>query len=554
MAAAALLFLGVSAASSGASELRGARARFELTALADPELDPGLQHAADDFDRSAGLLGNPVLTPARYLPVIGRQLRSAHALADSGSTVLDRLLVMRAELLDRTDDGLPDGLARVEFLTWLREEFAAVEADLVAVDLGPSEALVAPLDDARRTVEENLSLVIGAVADGRQATDTALSVFGDSSRYLVIAANNAEMRVGSGMFLSLGELRVDAGRLEVSDFEPTDELTLEGRVAAPPEVETLWGWADPGREWRNLALTPDFRVNGSMAAQMWTELGRDPVDGVLMVDVRALALLLEATGPVTGPDGDLIDADNVEQLLLHDQYLDVDGRDSNEARREQLADVAKAVLAELDRPGLDLGALANALQGAQQGRSLLAWSADETQQAGWETLNIDGAVDPGDALIGVANVDASKMDPFLRVTTAVRSVEIDDETSEVTFEVTVANRTPDGEPLYVLGGDESATYDGIVVAYLPDWASIVRVDGGEIVASGREDGNLVLGAALAVPGGKGRRVEIVVQGPTSAWASVRVLAGARPTATRWTIEGQRDFTDRRDRTVDLHGS
>lgn len=535
------------------------RARFEITDLADPDTDLGVERASHDFRDSAGYLGSPVLAPARFLPVAGRQIRAADALAESGSAMLDRVIQLRSDLLERTVDGLPAGERRVEFLTWLSDELAITGELVAGLDLGPDDALVGPLDRARRTVDENLRLVSDALDDARVASDAALAVFGQRSRYLVLAANNAEMRVGSGMYLSIGELRIDDGSLSVGEFESVVDLTLDGRVDAPAEVEALWGWANPGREWRNLGLTPDFTVNGSMAASMWTELGRDPVDGVLMVDVPALALLLEVTGPVDGPGGAVVDESNVEEVLFHDQYIGLDEGDANDARREQLAEVAGSVLAQLDRPGLDLVAFATAMQSAQRGRHLLAWSADELQQKGWETLGIDGAIDADDLVIGVANIDASKMDPFVRVGVGVDTRAVDsgaendadvDET-EVRFTVTVANRTPPGEPLYVLGADPEATYDGIVVAYLPQWARAISAEGGEIVASGREDGNLVIGVSIAVPRGEQAIVELVVRGPTPAAADVTLLPGARRPAVGWSYDGTK-FTDRRRRTIDLH--
>lgn len=552
----------MSAARAGADELRGLRARFEVTDLVDPDADLGVEQAGEDFHDSAGHLGNPVLTPARFLPVIGRQIQAADALAESGSAVLDRVIQLRADLLERTGDGLPAGEQRVEFLAWLSDELDSTGQLVAGLDFGPETALVAPLDRARRTVDDNLDLMSGALDDARAASDAALAVFGQRSRYLVLAANNAEMRVGSGMFLSIGELRIEGGSLAVSEFESVENLTLEGRVDAPPEVEQLWGWANPGREWRNLGLTPDFTVNGSMAAQMWTELGNEPVDGVLMVDVPALALLLEVTGSVTGPGGTRIDSSNVEEVIFHDQYLDLDDGDANDARREQLAEVAGAVLAQLDRPGLDLGAFATAMQSAQRGRHLLAWSADERQQNGWETLGVDGAVNADDLIVGVANIDASKMDPFLRVgvdvdTRAVAADEVadgdgaGDPETEIRLSVTVANRTPPGEPLYVLGADPEATYDGIVVAYLPQWARAISAEGGEIVASGREDGNLVIGVSIAVPRGEQTTVDIVVRGPSPAAADVTLLPGARRPAVGWRHEDAK-FTDRRRQSMDLH--
>lgn len=550
-AAVVLVGLGVLAAANGADELVEARAGFELTDLASAEPDRTVDRAADEFARSERLLGHPVVAPARLLPVVGRQIRSAHALADAASTSLDQLVEVRDGLRSRTEDGLPGGEDRIELLRWLRDALDDTRETLATIDLGPDEALVGPLDTARSKVDANLALVSGALDDSRTGLGAALSLFSNDSRYLVVAANNAEMRVGSGMFLSLGPVEIRGGEIEVGSFEPTAFLGLEGRVPAPDEVESLWGWTNPGQEWRNLGLTPDFTVNGAMAAQMWSELGRPPVDGVLLVDVVAIERLLKATGPVE-VEGVRIDADNVRELLLHDQYLDVDDRDANAERREELAAVAASVLDALDRPGLDLGALATAMQEAQRGRHLLAWSSVPEQQAGWETFNIDGDLDADEMMVALANIDLSKMDPFMRVDAVIDAVEVDADASEVTIRVEVLNRTPADEPAYIRGRDPQATYDGLVVAYLPAWAGDLEVDGtAEIVASGREDGNLVVGVRVSVPRNEQRSVTLRFGGPTDAVRDLSLVPSARVPAVDL-VAGGREFTDRRPRQFDPH--
>src|SRR5207247_1833460 len=129
------------------------------------------------------------------------------------------------------------------------------------------------------------------------------------SRYLVLAANNAEMRAGSGTVLSAGVLTARDGRLSLGEFQPTGDLRLPGDgVALPKDLRARWGWLHPGREWRNLAASPRFDVTGEVATRMWRAAGGKPVEGVLVVDVEALASVLRAVGPVD-VGGERIDAD-----------------------------------------------------------------------------------------------------------------------------------------------------------------------------------------------------------------------------------------------------
>ncbi len=106
---------------------------------------------------------------------------------------------------------------------------------------------------------------------------------------------------------------------------------------------------------------------------MWPAARGQEVDGVLALDVIALQALLRATGPIQ-VEGEQLDADNVVQNLLHDQYvgLDLDAPANQEVRRERLAGVARAALEALERPELDGRLLAEELAAAARGRHLLA--------------------------------------------------------------------------------------------------------------------------------------------------------------------------------------
>ena len=67
---------------------------------------------------------------------------------------------------------------------------------------------------------------------------------------------------------------------------PTSSLILPpGAVTVTGDLAARWGWLMPGVDWRNLGLTPQFDVNGSLAAQMWKANTGQSVDGVLAIDV-----------------------------------------------------------------------------------------------------------------------------------------------------------------------------------------------------------------------------------------------------------------------------
>ena len=208
--------------------------------------------------------------------------------------------------------------------------------------------------------------------------------------YLLLMANNAEMRAGSGDFEEVGALTTHNGHLVLSHINQTVNIPVAaGKVTATGDLEARWGWLKPGEDWRNLGFTPQFDVNAPLAAQMWQAETGQHVDGVIAVDIEALHQILLVTGPVTLHNGTVVSADNVVQLLSHDQYKGlVDLPTGAQARAEggredQLGALAQAALAALESESLNLKSLANAMTTATQGRHLLMWSEQPGAQADW---------------------------------------------------------------------------------------------------------------------------------------------------------------------------
>ena len=133
----------------------------------------------------------------------------------------------------------------------------------------------------------------------RAASAAAVRLFEGPNRYLLVASNNAEMRAGSGTFLSAAELVVRDGRLRLGAVNPTDLVLPERTVPVRGDLDTNGGRLDPANDFRNLGLTPDFPTSAAQATRMWphTPGGRE-AKGVIAVDVRGLAGLLKVTGPV----------------------------------------------------------------------------------------------------------------------------------------------------------------------------------------------------------------------------------------------------------------
>lgn len=538
--------------------MSAAREEIEIGGVLDGSAAERLSEARVHFDSAASRLGNPVLLPLRPLPVVGRQLRSGSALADAGVEVLDIGVDTVNRVRAVIGDSAPAPQERISVLRELETVTTEARSALAAVDLGPGSGLFSPLADARNELAKRLGDVDQLAADGQQATAGLADLLEGPSTYLVLAANNAEMRTGSGMFLSAGVVTFEQGELNLGDFEGTGDLTLDEGVGSPPELEKLYGWAHPDREWRSLGLTPRFPVNAELATRLWSGLGRLPVDGVLAIDVSALSLILEVTGPVELADGQTIDSDNVAPRLMHDQYDVIrerdDLNDENVARQEQLSTVAAEVLDAFERPDLDLSLLAENLRAAARTRHLFAWSPDPERQAMWEVLGVDGDLEGHSLMVGVANRGGNKLDQYLKVEAAIETVGPVD-SSRYALTVTVTNRAPTDDLPYVIGFDPPPLlgpggYTGFVTMNLPAGARDLDTGDATVVAVGPDGPTTHVALDLAVPSGETvqTRVEFTLDGARSV---IQIEADARLPAVAWTIPSGKSWDDSVARTVDL---
>ena len=167
------------------------------------------------------------------------------------------------------DEQQPGGPGRVALVQRLGGIAAASNARLAKVDLGPGDALSVPWPTPRNDFAEELARFDTALSDLGAASDGLAPMLEGPSHYLVFAANNAEMRAGSGMFLSVGVLDMEHGTFSLSDMTSTGDITLPpGAVPVTGDFAARWGWTHPNEEWRNLAMTPRFDASAELAVRM----------------------------------------------------------------------------------------------------------------------------------------------------------------------------------------------------------------------------------------------------------------------------------------------
>ena len=540
-AAAGVLMLARAASDirAGTAAINRARAHAELVDLAAGTPVADVRAAQASFERAHGRATSPLLLPVRLVPVIGRQLESVAALSgaasDVGQVILDTML-QGQQLLERTPTNHPERVALVQRLS-------AIAGDagrrLDAVDLGPDIGLFGRLAEARDQLSSELGGLHDQVERGSVGAAGVAEMLTGPRRYLVFAANNAEMRAGSGMFLSVGELEIDNLGLRLVNMRSVVDVPVpKGMVPMDGDLADRWGWLAPNVEWRNLMSSPDFAENAELAARMWVAAGNRPVDGVLAIDPVGLQALLLATGPVT-VEGRRIDAGNVVDELLHAQYVRYASRPRSD-RREELGQIARAAFDALDTSSVPN--LAKAMTAAAGGRHFMAWSSKPLQQAGWQALGVDGALRPDSLLVSVLNRGGNKLDQFLQVAADLSFAPKGSDT-EATLTVTLTNATPlKGEPAYVAGEDPNAgvpqnVYLGILSVNVPGQAYDLSIDDSDTYAVAGTDGpTRVVGLQLRVDHQTSRTAVVRFTLPGDR-GSVRVEPSARVPAITWTGPG-----------------
>jgi hypothetical protein len=436
--------------------------------------------------------------------------------------------------------------------TSIADEYGAFLDD---VDLGPDDSLLPQLADAHTSFARRLVDLRGAADDVAAIAGGLHGFLAGDGRYLLLGANNAEMRGGSGMFLTAGVLEVSDGDLSIAGLQPVNDIP---QPAVPVELEddlaARWGWLDPNVTWTSLGLSPRFPVTADTAARLWEAVNvGEPLDGVLAVDPLMVESLMRAFDITVELDGETFGPDDIALELLHDQYellpesIYNDWRSFGEAqalRRDRLIRIVAAVVDGIDFAGRDPFVVLDELRGGAQERHLMLWSREPEQQAAWAAAGVDGRLDPDSLMLSVVNRSANKADVFIAVRADER-LGRGPETTEVVVDVELTNRIPDGEPRYV-GGPNPDTdntygdYEGIVTLNIPGVAQRGRVDGDDaLVVLGSDGPTRVVGSQVELAQGESLTRTFRFELPNDRIDQMVIEPTGRVPDVRWRVDGQR---------------
>lgn len=552
IAAAWTLFGARRSLAAGAADLRTVRRGASVATLVEPSSRRHLDQAQGHFDDASNRLDSPLLWPLRVLPVAGRHLRAADKVAATASSGTEAASGALRDLVALTERPRGSGPERIRTLRDLGAVAGRTTRALEALDPGSADALVGPLADAVTELGSQRDDAVQASAR-LQATSLGLAQVLDGPRpYLLLGANNAEMRNGSGMFLSAAELGLSHGKLQLGEVRPTADLVVPaGSVPVTGDLARNWPWLDPGRDLRNLGLTADFPQSARLAVANWAQVpGTHPVAGAIVIDVDGIRSLLRVVGSVE-VDGVRYTADTVRGELLRQQYRRYAG--DRGARRDRLGAVASAIFERLEAGRWKLEDLGTELADAVAGRHVLIWSTDPKLAQTWRDVGADGHLGERSLSAGLLSRSATKLDSWLDTAADLRSEPAGGGRRRITLTYRITSSTPADGPAYLVGpnvaGLAAGDHRGLVVVNLPAGATSVRMAGATPFLTGGDGPTVVVGGEVVVRRGATVTVTVTALLPAGV-DTVTLEPSARIGRTRWTIDGATIGRDRRQ-TVPL---
>ncbi|WP_251451688.1 DUF4012 domain-containing protein [Microbacterium sp. Marseille-Q6648] len=413
--------------------------------------------------------------------------------------------------------------------------FASAQEHVDRID---RDALLPIVDDAVGQVVEVIDETAPLVHTATEVLPTALQILGDDEprTYFVMFQNNAEIRATGGNPAASVLIRVDAGRVALSDQASsttfaTPDLTGRQFVDLPAETTALYDdeWA---RYSQNYTKTPSFPTSARLFQGILAETGRE-IDGVLSLDPVALSHMLAVAGPVD-VDGYQITSDNVVQVLLEETYLRFPG---DQAPADAFFAAASAsVFDKLVRGRWDPLEMIEALRTSVDEQRVYAWFPREEEEAVAAELGIDGrlaADNESTTEVGIFLNDSAvgKLEYYLRSEVDVRC---DVEARTVTTTVSVTNTLDRDDLTFHMLARRSPTYGGskttmmLDVLYVaPPGATVDRVEvpGGAVDAlarTGIEGGRQAESVTVLVDRGQTRTVSYTSRLPEQDLGAVSV--------------------------------
>jgi len=357
----------------------------------------------------------------------------------------------------------------------VQNQLADAEASLRSITT--SSGLSEQLDSIRSEALAEMSPVREAVDVLAEIAPVLPETLGADGprRYLIAIGNQAEMRASFGAPLTLVMVEFDDGRISIP---------IKGQTSTElfPPLNARVNWFGPAynpffvgnQRNRPFVVTnthPNLLFSAREMAGSWTGGNYPEVDGVIALDLTAIAAVLRATGPIESSVYGTVAADQIGQILLIDAYQDFGQDDAIErqaANQELLDDLLNRLLS-----GDDLVNAAQAIVSTAPGRHFQVWMKDrrlEDLALNAGAAGVVEAPESGDwSAMYTQNGNQSKVDVFQQRNQLVVVNLAEDGSARVRQQLTLTNATPadrpDGPPERI--GYETSWLKNAYLLYAP---------------------------------------------------------------------------------------
>jgi len=343
-------------------------------------------------------------------------------------------------------DAVPNRVIEVQKdLRQARRTLRAIEADTT---------LAGPLDSIRDQALAEMEPVQVAVDSLVDIAPVLPEALGSSStrRYLVAIGNQAEMRASFGAPLSLVMVEFDNGQISIPIRGQTS-TELFPPLNAPvewfgPAMNPFFPGNTRNRPFVVTNTHPNLLFSAQEMAASWEGGGYPRVDGIIALDLTAIAAVLEATGPIESGVYGSVDAERLGELLLIEAYEQF-GQEETVARQAANQELLDLLLNRL-LSGEDLISVAQAIASTAPGRHFQVWMRDLALQELAIQSGVAGIVaDPGIgdwSAVYTQNGNQSKVDVFQQRNVLMQVFLEADGGAKVNQIITTTNATPADRP------------------------------------------------------------------------------------------------------------
>ena len=441
-------------------EVEGSIGHLEAT-------DRALRRMRDALRQPGGAIMGAIPVVAQFRRYALDMVAPLTELVDAG-TVLARARPDRALVVD----GGQIDLAALSRIALLFDPVVSASQEVLDVDAARSVWLSSfatrPVDtflDRARDVHSTMQL-------SRKVLAQLPWILGEDGKrtFFVPILTPVENRSGGGFPGAFAIMTARNGKLRVEDFGTIQKVATAGNPLSRVITKPLdyvaryqqYGAGDGKRPaknyfWSNVTASPDHPSVSEVISQLYPQSGGTRVDGVVSIDVRAMAALLQITGPVSLADsGKTIDSDNAEKYLLRDQYFELTSV-SNSERRDRVYSAAEAIVRRATSMRLPSPiTLARVLGPAVSDGNIRMWFRRPETQALMREIDADGRFGPPTSVASIAvtntNGGPNKIDLFLRKSIKHRVVVDSAGAVRATTEIRLANAAPPrGVDDYVIG-------------------------------------------------------------------------------------------------------